>query len=38
MSTTCVIIDDEKLARDLLKEYLENYPELEILDEADQVT
>jgi two-component system, LytTR family, response regulator len=38
MSTTCVIIDDEKLARDLLKEYLENYPEIEILDEADQGT
>lgn len=38
MSTTCVIIDDEKLARDLLKEYLENYPEIEVLDEADQGT
>jgi two-component system LytT family response regulator len=38
MSTTCVIIDDEKLARDLLKEYLENYPDIEILDEADQGT
>lgn len=38
MSTTCVIIDDEKLARDLLKEYLENYPDIEVLDEADQGT
>jgi two-component system LytT family response regulator len=38
MSTTCVIVDDEKLARDLLKEYLENYPEIEVLDEADQGT
>lgn len=38
MSTTCVIVDDEKLARDLLKEYLENYPEIEILGEADQGT
>jgi two-component system LytT family response regulator len=38
MSTTCVIIDDEKLARDLLKEYLENYPEIEVLGEADQGT
>jgi two-component system LytT family response regulator len=38
MSTTCIIVDDEKLARDLLKEYLENYPEIEVLDEADQGT
>jgi two-component system LytT family response regulator len=38
MSTTCIIVDDEKLARDLLKEYLENYPEIEILGEADQGT
>jgi two-component system, LytTR family, response regulator len=38
MSTTCLIVDDEKLARDLLKEYLENYPEIEVLDEADQGT
>lgn len=38
MSTTCVIVDDEKLARDLLKEYLENYPDMEILGEADQGT
>jgi two-component system LytT family response regulator len=38
MSTSCIIVDDEKLARDLLKEYLENYPEIEILGEADQGT
>jgi two-component system LytT family response regulator len=38
MSTTCIIVDDEKLARDLLKEYLENYPEIELLGEADQGT
>lgn len=38
MSTTCIIVDDEKLARDLLKEYLENYPEIEILGEAEQGT
>ena len=38
MNTTCVIIDDEKLARDLLKEYLENYPDIEVLGEADQGT
>lgn len=38
MATTCIIVDDEKLARDLLKEYLENYPDIEILGEADQGT
>lgn len=38
MSTTCIIVDDEKLARDLLKEYLEGYPEIEVLGEADQGT
>lgn len=38
MSTTCIIIDDEKLARDLLKEYLENYPEIEVIGEADAGT
>jgi two-component system LytT family response regulator len=38
MSTTCIIVDDEKLARDLLREYLENYPEMEVIGEADQGT
>jgi len=38
MSTTCIIVDDEKLARDLLKEYLENFPEIEVLGEAEQGT
>jgi two-component system, LytTR family, response regulator len=32
--TTCLIIDDEKLARDLLREYLEPIEEIEILDEC----
>jgi two-component system, LytTR family, response regulator len=32
--TTCLIIDDEKLARDLLREYLEPMQEVEILDEC----
>jgi two-component system, LytTR family, response regulator len=32
--TTCLIIDDEKLARDLLREYLEPIEEMEILDEC----
>src|ERR1051325_4507974 len=38
MATTCIIVDDEKLARDLLREYLENYPEIEVIGEADQGT
>jgi two-component system LytT family response regulator len=38
MSTTCIIVDDEKLARDLLREYLENYSEIEVVGEADQGT
>jgi two-component system, LytTR family, response regulator len=32
--TTCLIIDDEKLARDLLREYLEPIEDIEILDEC----
>jgi two-component system, LytTR family, response regulator len=36
MNMTCLIVDDEKLARDLLREYLENFPNVEILGEADQ--
>ncbi len=36
MATTCLIVDDEKLARDLLREYLEGFPEIEILGECDQ--
>jgi two-component system, LytTR family, response regulator len=32
--TTCLIIDDEKLARDLLREYLESMEEIQILDEC----
>ncbi len=38
MSTTCIIVDDEKLARDLLKEYLESYTDIELLAEAEQGT
>jgi two-component system LytT family response regulator len=33
-TTTCLIIDDEKLARELLHEYLENFPEIEIVGDA----
>lgn len=31
---TCLIIDDEKLARDLLREYLSSIDEIELLDEC----
>jgi len=34
MSATCVIIDDEKLARELLREYLGAFPQIEILAEC----
>ncbi len=36
MNITCLIIDDEQLARELLKEYIENTPELSIVGEADK--
>ena len=36
MNTTCLIIDDEKLARELLREYLEGYPEIEIIGECEK--
>jgi len=34
MNTTCLIIDDEKLARELLREYLEGFPKIEIIGEC----
>lgn len=34
MNTTCLIVDDEKLARELLREYLEGFPEIEIIGEC----
>lgn len=34
MNTTCLIIDDEKLARDLLREYLEGFPQIEVIGEC----
>ncbi len=34
MKTRCLIIDDEKLARDLLREYIEAYPEIDIVGEC----
>lgn len=38
MSTTCMIVDDEKLARDLLREYLENFPDIQLVGESEQGT
>lgn len=38
MNTTCLIIDDEKLARELLHEYLEGFPEIEIIGECSKGT
>ena len=31
----CVIIDDEPLARLIVKEYLQQYPEVEVLQECN---
>lgn len=36
--TTCLIVDDEKLARELLTEYLETFPEIELVGEASNGT
>lgn len=36
MKTTCLVIDDEKLARDLIVEYLQQIPELELLGECSK--
>ena len=36
MNTTCLIIDDEKLARELLREYIEGFPQIEIIGEASK--
>jgi two-component system LytT family response regulator len=38
MKTTCLIIDDEKLARELILEFLQNFPELELLGECTKGT
>lgn len=34
MNTTCLIVDDEKLARELLHEYLEGFPQITIIGEC----
>jgi len=36
MKTTCLIVDDEKLARELLREFLAGYPEIEIIGECEK--
>jgi len=36
--TTCLIIDDEKLARELLTEFLENFSDIELVGEANNGT
>ena len=38
MKTTCLIVDDEKLARDLIREYLGPFQELELLEECSKGT
>lgn len=38
MNTTCLIIDDEKLARDLLREFLESFPEIDVIGECSKGT
>jgi two-component system, LytTR family, response regulator len=38
MKTTCIIIDDEKLARDLLREYLESFDTIELIAECAKGT
>jgi two-component system, LytTR family, response regulator len=38
MNTTCLIVDDEKLARELLREYIAGFPEIEIISEAAKGT
>ncbi|MGE0770778.1 MAG: LytR/AlgR family response regulator transcription factor [Cyclobacteriaceae bacterium] len=34
MNVKCIVIDDEKLARDLLSEYLEGFPQIEVIAEC----
>ncbi|MDZ4716477.1 MAG: LytTR family transcriptional regulator DNA-binding domain-containing protein [Cytophagales bacterium] len=36
MNTTCLIVDDEKLARELLREYLEDFAQISILGECEK--
>jgi two-component system LytT family response regulator len=36
MRTSCIIVDDEKLARDLLREYAELFPEIDVIGECSK--
>ena len=36
MNTTCIIIDDEKLARELLTEFIGAFPKIEIVAECEK--
>ncbi|MFZ2906304.1 MAG: LytTR family DNA-binding domain-containing protein [Cyclobacteriaceae bacterium] len=36
MNITCLIVDDEQLARELLREYIEHVPELAVIGEASK--
>ena len=36
MNITCLIVDDEQLARELLREYIETMPELKVIGEASK--
>jgi two-component system LytT family response regulator len=36
MNITCLIVDDEQLARELLREYIEHVPELTVIGEASK--
>jgi two-component system LytT family response regulator len=36
LEISCLIIDDEKLARDLVAEYLEHFPQIKILDQCSK--
>ncbi len=38
MKTTCLIVDDEKLARDLIREYLHRFDELDLIGECAKGT
>ena len=36
MNITCVVVDDEKLARDLLLEYLQQMPQIQVVGECSK--
>lgn len=38
LEISCLIIDDEKLARDLVSEYLQHFPQIKILDQCSKGT